>query len=85
MTLNCNAARFQATDQSIQSDQYHSRAPHRFMRVPVKCETKSKRNETKRNRSKRNETKPIETKPNFKTKSSHFMKMDIPYICTEHI
>jgi hypothetical protein len=57
-------------------------------RVPVKCETKSKRNETKsieakRNQSKRsktnrNETKPNETKPkskpNFKTKSSHFMK-----------
>ena len=41
-------------------------------RVPVKCETKQKRNGTKRNRSKRNETdrnetKQIETKRN-KTK-----------------
>ena len=33
-------------------------------RVPVKCETKQKRNGTKRNRSKRNETKQIETKRN---------------------
>jgi hypothetical protein len=32
--------------------------------VPIKCETKSKRNETKRNETNRNETKPIETKRN---------------------
>ena len=31
-------------------------------RVPVKCETKQKRNGTKRNRSKRNETNRNETK-----------------------
>ena len=35
-------------------------------RVPVKCETKSKRNETKRNQSKRNETNRNETKPKSK-------------------
>ena len=32
------------------------------IRVPVKCETKQKRNGTKRNRSKRNETNRNETK-----------------------
>ena len=32
------------------------------LRVPVKCETKQKRNGTKRNRSKRNETNRNETK-----------------------
>ena len=37
------------------------------LRVPVKCETKQKRNGTKRNRSKRNETNRNETKRN-KTK-----------------
>ena len=34
------------------------------VRVPVKCETKQKRNEIERNEIKRNETKPIETKRN---------------------
>ena len=33
-------------------------------RVPVKCETKQKRNGTKRNRSKRNETNRNETNRN---------------------
>ena len=32
--------------------------------VPVKCETKWKRNETERNEIKQNETKPNETKRN---------------------
>ena len=32
--------------------------------VPVKCETKQKRNETIPNETKRNQTKPIETKRN---------------------
>ena len=44
-----------------------------FVWAPVKCETKSKRNETKRNRTKRNETnrnetKSNETKPKIETK-----------------
>jgi hypothetical protein len=32
--------------------------------VPIKCETKKKRNETKRNQRKRNETKSTKTKRN---------------------
>jgi hypothetical protein len=50
----------------------------------VRNEIETKRNQSKRNETYRNETKP-KLKPNFKTKSSHFMKMDIPYICTKYI
>ena len=37
-----------------------------YQRVPVKYETKSKRNETNRNETKPIETKPNETKPKSK-------------------
>ena len=41
-------------------------------RVPVKCETKLKRNETNRNETKPIETKPNETKPKFKPNETKF-------------
>ena len=46
-----------------------------FCRVPVKCEKKSKRNETKRNKSKRNALKRNEIYRN-KTKSVELILTD---------
>ena len=42
-------------------------------RVPIKCETKQKRNETKSTKTKRNEINEMETKP---TKQTDMKKME---------
>lgn len=42
--------------------------------VPVKCETKYKRNETKYAETKRNETKPAETKQNKRNQHESYRR-----------
>ena len=47
------------------------------IRVPVKCETKQKRNEMKRNETEQNETKSNETKRNRSKRNDIFPKRNV--------